>query len=585
MEGVHSEFRLGVLVLSAEEQERVAFVEVPRRGEIDLVSQVSELLAGRHRTTHGFSLLAPVEAESGLLPRLLDPERERRISEASAIGPMRELGDLCEVFSGLQPTTRPRNEREPGEVPVLTAKQLRPNGILADEEGAYLAEGDGTALEAGDIVVRMINHASQALAAVEVELEDLPLIAGPHLVVLRPKHEHRAKCRVLFHFIRSDRFALQFQSRLAGSVRLSVAELREARVPVPDVDLMGAFEDVEAAAASFAVWRDESLDLLELSFDADDLEEARSQLILGSNQVRQRAIAGRLLDDLDYRVATRFPLPVAYRWRSTIASRGGPDELRSILHAQEVLLAYVGVVAIAAARRCDPELGQTEFGQIKDIRRRFSEHKGGITLGDWRSILIEAADSKVFHRLPGTHPFVEVRDYFRGGVREASGRLAEVRNGIAHLREFGPGELKGATVQASKDLKTMLLAAEFITEYPLIRVTETRWNALDEVNTVRYRQLAGDSPVVPLSEMSHPSNVIESDSLYLLDLRRELHLLRPLMIGTECPSCGHWSTFLPDRVVRDGSMLYRSLEHGHPYAASPESTRSLTAFGLVEEDT
>jgi hypothetical protein len=58
----------------------------------------------------------------------------------------------------------------------------------------------------------------------------------------------------------------------------------------------------------------------------------------------------------------------------------------------------------------------------------------------------------------------------------------------------------------------------------------------------------------------HDSN-LEKASLYLIDSDERWHLLRPFLIGRDCPRCKNWSTFHVDWV--DDKLVLKSLEHGH----------------------
>jgi hypothetical protein len=55
---------------------------------------------------------------------------------------------------------------------------------------------------------------------------------------------------------------------------------------------------------------------------------------------------------------------------------------------------------------------------------------------------------------------------------------------------------------------------------------------------------------------------VEVDSLYMMDTRHRLHLLRPFLVGRICPLCRNWSTFHADGVDQ-GELRLKSLEHGH----------------------
>ena len=580
MEDVHPAFRVCVVVLDVALPTRTPVLSFPANTDVESVVQEHEqLFSVGGRTTHGFALEEAIDPSQGFLPNQLDPAIERRIEEASILGALIHLGELCEVIRGLSHIHRTRKERRDGDLPVLSGRMIKDGRVTLDDESEWVEASAEPTLQAGDLVIRAIMQPGSSFHVAEVQAYDLPVVAGRYILVLRPHSRlSPAERRVLLHFIRSRRFYEQLPSQRIGSINISKQELAEIRVPFPDSDLLDAFENVESALSDFEAWRVEGTNLLESSLDSEDLADARRQLIGKSNLLRQRAAAGRLLDDLSHRVSTRFPLPVAYRWRSALAARGSPEALRTVLSAQEVLLAYLSFVALVSAR-----VHGEEMGHVRDIRERFTKRRGGVSLGDWRAILEEAANSRMFRSLPESHPFVEVRDYFRDTeIAQASIRLSDLRNDRSHLREYGPRDSDIILEAAWSDLESLFLAAEFITEYPLIRIVETRWDSLESRNEVTYLNLAGDSPIVPREVMSVPSNTVETDSLYLIDSQHQLHLLRPLIMGTECQACGHWSTFHPERVLPNGTVEYKSLEHGHPYQMAPSAGRALAAIGFLE---
>ena len=581
-EQVHSHFRVCVVDFQIVEPPRAVCISIPARTAVQTaLAEYKTLVSEGGRTGYGFALDQPIGITTGILPNQLDPERARRKKEAAVIGDLRRLGDLCEIARGLSPTVKPRKERQNGDVPVLSARVIRNGTIAVDEITEWIESSAGPFLQAGDIVLRGIGSQGSSIQAAEVFEDDLPMIAGRHVLVLRPNSDLGSdERRVLSHFIRSRRLSEQFLSDQAHLMVITARELADVLVPVPDSDFLNAFQSVESALKEFEEWRDEAAALLESSFDSDDLANARVQLIGSSNLLRQRAGTARLLDNLAHRVATRYPLPVAYRWRSALAAQGGPKSLEAVLKTQEVLHAYLSIMAITAAKAAG-----VKIGYVKDIRRRFTGRQSGITLGDWRGILDEVSRSKAFRRLPNNQPFVEVRGFFKDhDVRQASDRLNNQRHDVSHLREAGPGDAEAILHNAWSDLETLFLGADFLTEYRLIQVLETRWDSIEHRNTVVYRNLAGDHPIVPRELMSVKSSNVEADSLYFVDSLGELHLIRPLMIGADCPRCGHWSTFHPDRARSNGAIEAKSLEHGHAKAMPESFGRALAAIGWLEQD-
>ena len=398
------------------------------------------------------------------------------------------------------------------------------------------------------------------------------------MVAIRPRDDLDQLDRIfLRHFLASARL----RDQLVGvGMQLSPSLLAEVAVPVMDGDLRLALQSVETAIQELSSYSALGQGLIEELLGDENLTSGRTRLLERSNLLRQRAAAARSLDDLNYRVATRYPLPVAFRWRTAMAARGGPHELTQILHAHEVMHAYLAIIALVVARNLDTEVGHT-----KDMRQRLRRGQG-VTLGDWTNILRNVAEAKTFRRAAETEPFIEVTDFLsRSSTEQASSLLTKIRNDLAHLRQFGPAEATEVVASARDQLETLYEAADFLMEYPLVRVLKTNWDSFEHTNTIEYLALNGDHAAVPRSTLVSDSSEIEADSLYLLDRRGRLHLLNPLLIGRDCPECGHWSTFHPDRPAKnDESMFeYKSLEHGHPVAL-PIADRLVSAGILGERN-
>ncbi|MEO1061337.1 MAG: hypothetical protein AAFZ07_07945 [Actinomycetota bacterium] len=577
---------VGFALLELPSRPHSSTVFVACNGELS-IEDLGDVMRSTHMparaTDHVFSLPWPPDVSNGLLPGGLHPRRAERAQEAAAIGELVPLRDIASVIGPVR-SVRPRQgEVVPSALRTITARAVRASGLETDDLGQQPEHLVGEALADSDILIPAVRPAGQRFRAVRVRSEDLPLHLGQHLLAVRPKEGlTETQLSIVTDFLRSQRCLdqLPYKEASAGDIgRVSSASLLDVRVPLAGEELERAFKAVSEAAADFSKWMREVEQLRAEAIDGVDLEEARSNLLAHSALLRQRAEAARKLDDLGHRVATRFPLPVAYRWRAALAARGGPDEVRSILHAQEVLLGYLAIMAILCARSAG-----VEIGHLGDLRDRLAKMRGGITLGDWRAILREASDKRTLRRLPRSEPFAEVLDYFTfGEVLEAVQRLGDVRNDAAHLRDHGPLKEADIADECWFDLETLVRAAEFLEDYPLVRVLSTRWDGLVSRNELGVRVLSGDNPIVPREVVPYPEPDVEAGSLYLRDRRGKLHLARPLLIGTECPTCGHWSTFHPDRMTDADTVEFKSLEHGHPLVIPGDESR-LEVIGLLASD-
>jgi hypothetical protein len=113
-------------------------------------------------------------------------------------------------------------------------------------------------------------------------------------------------------------------------------------------------------------------------------------------------------------------------------------------------------------------------------------------------------------------------------------------------------------------LRILLQSVEFLSEYSLRYIEETRRDAIGGVTHYSYRELMGDHPIVPLQEGETKDKEVETGSLYLVDRNGTLHLMRPLLVRRVCPTCGRWATFHLDSYdAKHDICVLRGMEHTH----------------------
>jgi hypothetical protein len=101
---------------------------------------------------------------------------------------------------------------------------------------------------------------------------------------------------------------------------------------------------------------------------------------------------------------------------------------------------------------------------------------------------------------------------------------------------------------------------QFLADWPLVYVDSMRWDTFRGIATISYRQMMGDHAIVPSQVTEHPSNDLEQDSLYI-DSEYQWHLLRPFLVGRDCPVCKNRSTFHVDWAER--ALAIKSLDNEH----------------------
>ncbi|MEO3892731.1 hypothetical protein [Nonomuraea sp. B5E05] len=425
-------------------------------------------------------------------------------------------------------------------------------------------------LQIGDILLSAV-VAGRAKAA-RVEESHLPAAAAGSILVLRPttnlSQEH---ARLILAFLRSDSVAML--ARGAVQQHIPSKALSSLRLPAADRALSAALHDLDQAGRMMQHWHAEAGSLGEKVLD-DGIEgtKARRAIIQAGQLIRMRAEAAAQLDNPGYIVRTRYPYPLSQRWRDVEAriSAGDRDRAyKSVLEAAEALLCYSALVSAALASEASITLKPVE-----QLKNKIAKGRGGPTFGDWTKILQGISGADGMNRLSPEHPLHEFAGLLEGDeTLKANERLSNRRNSNAHGRSNAPVTPASDLDEAFRDLSLLTSRARFLADLPLLHITSTNWDRFSLTETVRFRRLMGDHPVVPTESTQHSGPRVEADSLYLFDGDQGLHPLRPFLTCEICESCTTWSIFHADK--ENGDLIQKSLEHGHfyPYRANQQALR------------
>ncbi|MFJ2161389.1 restriction endonuclease [Streptomyces sp. NPDC087856] len=430
-------------------------------------------------------------------------------------------------------------------------------------------------LQAGDVLLSEV--VTGRPKAAQVQEQDLPAAAVGSILVLRPASTLTAEhMRLVLAFLRSSAVGSHALGAF-GRQRLRRRDVESFVLPEDDEALSAALAELETAGRQLSVWSSEATDIAESVFDRGaDTAEARQRIIEVGQLTRLRAEAAAQLDDFDYIVRTRFPYPIALRWRETEARMSAGDlgpAYDAVLETAEILLCYSALLTAALAHGAFIDLTA-----VAALRTKLVANRGGPGLGEWTAVLQEISGAKKRRTLSPDHPLHELGSLLGDeAASDARQRLAARRNDKSHLRPVDPVDLPSALQESFNDLSLLATRARFLADWPLIQVTSVVWDAFRGKASLSIRRLMGDHPVVPTSTMLHPSSAVETGSLYLADRDHRLYLLRPFLTGQICPTCRTWSTFHADKV--GGELVLKSLEHGHYFPCS-EETDAFRQVGL-----
>ncbi|MDK9497053.1 restriction endonuclease [Streptomyces katrae] len=567
---VHASFEVAALFLQAPQPKGpvLRMFRVPGRGDEEAVEKDFEKLLRMQggRGENGYVVRVPIPAQDALQFDRHDPTLLAKRKDLAGYGSVVTVGELFTRGPSvpLQTLTqRTGLSGQAGAVRILRGRDVLLDGTIAspDPDGDVWTQlPRESLLQVGDLILRSISRPTdRRLVVSEVRSEHLPAAVDERVMVLRPKAPLDAQqIRFILLFLRSPMArALLVQA----GVHVLWRDLADLPLPQPDEALASALDDLDIARQRLEEWHGEADEILQSVFIEQSAAQARDRIVQSGQTLRLRIAAADLLDDLGHIVRTRFPYPIALRWRETeaaLSTRGAGAAYEAILGTAEILLAYSALIAAALAK----EEG-VRLESINSIREQLARGRGP-GFGDWVATLEEISGKRVRRGLPAEHPLNALGSLFSDEqVKAARRRLSDRRNDQSHERRVDPIDLPQAQADAFADLTTLIEGARFLADWSLIHVTGVHWDAFRGHALVDYRNLMGDHPAVPTNTMSWNSSDIELGSLYLKDRENRLHLLRPFLIGHRCRECRSWSTFHVDKAPQ-GTVTLKSLEHGHP---------------------
>jgi hypothetical protein len=585
---IHQSVIVAAAFLKARQESRppMKIFRVPHTDEGASVEKDFEVLLqrGGGSTRYGYVVRNLPPAEESLDFDRHHPDVMSQRADLVGFGSITTLGELYEAVPRINMAADSQwisTEEQPGAVRLLGGRDVLRGGSIAlpTDESYWVKAPPGCLLQSGDLIVREIHGRNDPLGLIvaEVTEQDLPAAPAHTTIALRARASTSPQqIRLVAQFLRTP-----LADRLVGrsSVHITMKRMLKLPVPQPDDVLTAALDDLDAARHRLETWRNDAETLLESAFTSKTAMQARDRIVAQGRGLRLRVEAATLLDDLGHTVRTRFPYPVAYRWRESEARISAGDQqaaYSAVLEAAEILLCYSALLALALAWEARIPLGSTTA-----IKEKLLSGRSGPGFGDWVAVLEEAAGSRKLRALPHQHPIHGIRSLLADeDAADARQRLSVRRNDDAHLRRLDPIDLPPAVTEAFADLTLLIERSRFLADLPLVHVTAIQWDSLTQTAQVHYRELMGDHPVVPTKTATLPRNDLENGSLYLWDSMHDLHLLRPFLTGLVCRVCRTWSTFHADLVPKD-RVLLKSLEHGHVHPQPADTASALATVGLL----
>lgn len=478
-------------------------------------------------------------------------ETEKLRQEVGVLGTKVRLGDVADVLIGYTRIPSGRADEGASEILTISGRDITLDGRvdLLEVRSSSAPAIVKACLQDGDFCMRAITSATGRLAVGVYQGDDRQISADSSVIIIRPHPSLSLPQRqVLLSYLRSPigyrlAGAKQGPSQIAGAIRISLHVVADFPVPIADEDLSSSIDQLSAAKSAFREWIEEIDKEANAIIEESTATGSRTRLLNAGRLARQRHRAAEQVNTLDYRIRTQFPHPLAFAWRKfQVSGNDRYHRLNAVLKAAENHTCFLALIAILISHSLNQPISY-----VGEMAKRLSERKSGTNFGDWLAIVTELNGSKSFRPQKDFMPFAELGELCsRSPWPEAIAKLKKMRDDDSHGRISRTNVPSSLVAEAELALEHIYQSTDFLTDYQLLFITETRFDSIRKINRLQYRDLTGDNPLSAQREEKTGRIDIESGSLYLRDRRGILHLFRPLLHYLECPESHRMSTFYLD---------------------------------------
>lgn len=262
-------------------------------------------------------------------------------------------------------------------------------------------------------------------------------------------------------------------------------------------------------------------------------------------------------DELEYRISSAYPFPLAFGFRSLASIVDPRDLYREQLRVAENMLAFIGSVALSLLCEQDREEAAVD-------PREF--WLTGISPGDWKEIV--ARCSKVFARYEDSPLALDLKKLNIRSEKKGFGAdvvaLIRAKNDYKHDR--GPVVLEDI-VSASKEIQEKLRRCmetlAFFTAHPTRQVEDFDVGRRGGGVVLKCLRYTGDHPSFPQEEVVYDRALPRGD-LFLEPSQQDWVPLFPFITTMTCSHCKARETYFIDSWdTRRGTARMKSFERGH----------------------
>lgn len=262
-------------------------------------------------------------------------------------------------------------------------------------------------------------------------------------------------------------------------------------------------------------------------------------------------------DELEYRITSSYPFPIAFGFRSLMSVVDHRDLYREQLRIAENILAFLASVSLALLREQDRQRAEID---LKEYWR------SGISPGDWKDIVRRC--SKVFAAyeddpLASGISNLNIRSEKKGFGHDVA-KLIQAKNDYKHDR--GPTvseDIAEASREIQERLKRCMEKLSFLSEYPIRQVEDFNVSRTGDQFYLKCLRYMGDHPSFPQEEVVFHKGLRRGDLFLDIDGHNWVPLY-PFILPMVCSHCKARETYFVDLWdQRRGTVRMKSFERGH----------------------
>ncbi len=261
--------------------------------------------------------------------------------------------------------------------------------------------------------------------------------------------------------------------------------------------------------------------------------------------------------ELDYRISSAYPFPLAFGFRSLASVVDHRDLYREQLRVAENMLAFIGSIALSLLE--EEDRGEAEI----DPKEYWLT---GISPGDWKDIV--ARCSRVLAKyednsLASDLKKLNIRSEKKGFGSDVAA-LIRVKNDYKHDR--GPvvlEDIADASKETQERLRRCMEALAFLTAHPIRQVEDFDVGRRGGGVILKCLRYTGDHPSFPQEEVAFDRALPRGD-LFLEPSQQDWVPLFPFITTMTCSHCKARETYFIDSWdIRRGTARMKSFERGH----------------------